>query len=127
MKKCKECSKEFSHPDKRTKFCTDSCRGTNSARVYRERNRDKETARGKLNYLKSVSNDTYVYKLVCGYVGVSHNLKYRMQKHREHNRITNGYTILANCPTREEALDLEALYQSINNLTVDSKSRLRFK
>lgn len=125
MKQCKECGTEFYHKDKRTKFCTDKCRGINSARAYRKRNREKERIRTSKAYRNNISEETYVYELKCGYVGITQNLRNRMSKHTHQGRDISSYTILQVCPDREEAKDIECLYQLTTKQKVDDNTRLR--
>ena len=93
---------------------------------YASRNKERIKAKASRQYKATRTDYVSVYELPCGYVGVTNNLHTRMKNHRNvHNRITEGYIVLAQCPTREEALDLEALYQTITKQKVDNEGRLR--
>jgi predicted GIY-YIG superfamily endonuclease len=68
-----------------------------------------------------------VYKLICGYIGQTGGLKRRMCEHKNrYNRNVENHTILAICYTKQEALDLEALYQSLSDTyeSMDNKKRI---
>jgi len=94
-------------------------------KLWKKSNKGAEKVHRR-RYLKSLAKDyTVVYMLPCGYVGMTNQPILRMQQHRSVGRVTEGYVLLATCPTKEEARDLEALYQSLNNLTVDDNTRLR--
>ena len=93
---------------------------------YASRNKELIKAKHRREYKATRTDYVSVYELPCGYVGVTNNPHTRMKNHRNvHNRITEGYIVLAQCPTREEALDLEALYQLTSNQKVDNEGRLR--
>lgn len=125
MKKCKECSKEFEAKNPRRVYCTERCRCVYKSKKARVRNKKRIREQRKILRL-SRKDGVYVYQLSCGYVGVTDNLLNRMSIHRHVGRDTKDYIVLAKCPTREEALDIEALYQSINNLKIDNARRLRY-
>ena len=56
-----------------------------------------------------------VYELEGGHIGQTNQPEHRKRGHRVKGRNMDNYETLAVCYTREEALDLEALYQSLSN------------
>ena len=104
----------------------------NRHKKWRENNlelaRERVRAAVKANAKKYDDGNVRVYQLKCGYIGISKNLMARMKTHKYSAlRDVSDYIILATCPTRGEALDLEALYQSLstNYKKVDNTGRLK--
>ena len=113
-------------------------------KIYRAKwnkaNKDKIAAQNKRfresvnpnyyrKYTPEYGNDGFwtVYKLSSGYIGQTCNLYSRMANHKSrYGRDINGHTVLATCYTKQEALDLEALYQSLSDTydSMDNKSRI---
>ena len=125
MKKCKECGDEFNHRRKGSVYCSEKCRRRKNARVHRTRYKEEERLRCLEKYYRGKSEETYVYILDCGYVGITQHIPSRMSRHKSQGRAVLSYDILQVCPDREEAKDIEALYQLITNQKVDNEGRLR--
>lgn len=135
---CKECKKALSSKvylnnrpaikERTKKYRQDNPHiGRAATKKWVAANKDKVKAyNDKRN--ESLKDGFYtVYELPGGHVGQTMGVYSRMSVHRSVGRITEGYIVLAQCATREEALDLEALYQSLstNYKRVDDETRLR--
>ena len=65
-----------------------------------------------LSYI--MKETTYVYCLPSeNYVGITNNLKRRMNQH-SYNKDISNYYILAECSNRKEAIQIENIFHNIN-------------
>lgn len=98
-------------------------RNKDKAKAYREANKEKrkqyrkeylEKNREVLAEGRREKNADYwtIYCLSNNYVGVTVNIKRRLQEHKQKGRDISNYTILDTVSTEQEALLLEAQYHS---------------
>ena len=82
-----------------------------------------------INNYRDKDGNWYVYELSTGHIGQTCNKERRLRNHIDFGRIKSisEHIVLAVCSCREEALDLEALYQSLspNYDKPDSSKRLK--
>ena len=128
-KKCNICAKLFEAWG-RQNHCSEKCYSIHRKEYYKKRRQSKESKEYFKRYNASPKMKAYfksykeskkfdywiVYELPCGYIGQTNQPEIRMRKHKDANkRITEGYKTLAICYCKDEALDLEALYQTLSN------------
>ena len=83
----------------------------------------------KLQHQQSCDGHWTVYELPSGHIGQTTIMVNRMSQHKSMGRTddVNNFKVLAICHCEDEALDLEALYQSLspNYEKPDSQNRLK--
>ena len=130
MKTCARegCDNTFVGPHNK-KWCSLKCKReneklryqTDAYREWQKLYREEYQKTGKWNeYAKQYRESKVlaywiVYRLVCGYIGQTNQPAHRKRGHAQHGRTMDNYETLAICYTLEEALDLEALYQSLSD------------
>ena len=118
-----------------TKRCT-KCKAERQLKDFHKHTRlglhpSCKDCRNKTNKKAKEAPDSnfYVYELDTGHIGQTKNVEWRMRNHIDAKKIEriDQHTILAVCSCREEALDFEALYQSLspNYDKADRPSRLK--
>ena len=122
------CNNTFVGPSNK-KYCSLKCKRefekgrykTDKYRTYQKQYRKKYQQTDKWKqYAESYRESKklpywIVYELKGGHIGQTNQPEHRKRGHRVKGRNMDNYEVLAVCYIKEEALDLEALYQSLSD------------
>ena len=111
----KYCSIKCKRANERKRYKTDEYRAYQKQyrSEYQQTDKWKQYAEA---YRESKKLDYWiVYELECGHIGQTNQPEHRKRSHSVSGRNMDNYETLAICYTKAEALDLEALYQSLSD------------